>query len=78
MLQMICSCGTVLGNKQIIYEEEMKKACETIGLDYNTISHVDTNENYRKIRQDIVKKVCKRICCKQAILNYIDIVYLIK
>ena len=80
MLPIICSCGEILGNKQLIYETEMKNVCELIGLDYNAVSQgiIDTNDEYVKARQKIVKTLCRRPCCKQAIMNYIDLVIRIK
>ena len=80
MLYLVCTCGEILGNKQLVYEEYMKKVCEEIGIDFDMISQglSDKNEEFKKKRCDIVNKLCRRYCCKQYLINYIDIVYLIK
>lgn len=79
MLVMRCpTCGELLANKQLVYEEYMKNTCEKLGIDFNALSQgFDRNEKYRKVRQDIIKKLCRRICCKQNIMNYVDKVHLI-
>lgn len=80
MLQMICSCGEMLANKQVLYEEEMRNTCDAQGVDYNMISNgsADQNEKFRKIRQDIVNKLGRRWCCKTNIMNYVSKVHLMK
>lgn len=80
MLYLVCTCGEILGNKQLVYEEQMKKVCEKIGIDFDMVSQgiSDNNEEFIKNRCDIVNKLCRRICCKQQLINYVDLVYLIK
>jgi hypothetical protein len=81
MLEILChTCGELLGHKQLIYEAKMKSACESIGIDYDSISLgvIDDTEKFRKIRQDIVLELCDQICCKQALMNFIDLVHLVK
>lgn len=80
MLIMICSCGEILGNKQIPYEEGMQEICKSMGYDYNifSIGYIDKNEEFITARQELVKKLVRRPCCSQALMNYIDIVQLIK
>jgi len=80
MLQMICSCGEILGNKEILYEERMSNACNIIGMDFNALSlgDVDLNDEYKKLRQDVINDLCRRYCCKQNMMNYLDLVLMIK
>ena len=81
MLYMICcSCGELLGNKQLIYETSMKKVCESLNVDFEMVSQgfTDNNEEFKKQRCDIVNKLCRRYCCKQLMITYIDLVNLIK
>jgi hypothetical protein len=81
MIYMVCpECGDLLRNKQIIYEDEMEKVCDNLGVDYNMISQegFDRNEEYIKKRQEIVNKLCQNICCKMNMLTYVSLVRLIK
>ena len=58
----------------------MKKICEDLGVDFDMISQglTDKNDEFKKKRADIVKKLCRRYCCTQLLINYIDLVHLIK
>ena len=80
MLFLMCSCGEVLGNKQLVYETEMKKICDEMNIDFDMISKGlgDDESEFKRKRKYLVNKLCRRICCKQHLLNYIDIVKLIK
>lgn len=80
MLFLICPCGEILGNKQLVYEDRMKKVCDETGIDFDMVSQgfADKNEDFKKKRCDIVNSICRRICCKQLLINYIDLVHLIK
>jgi DNA-directed RNA polymerase subunit N (RpoN/RPB10) len=80
MLYMICSCGELLGNKELVYEEEMRNVCAELGIDSEMISRGMVNDNleYKQKLQNIVGKLCRRYCCKMAMMNYVDIVNIIK
>jgi hypothetical protein len=81
MIYMICpECGDLLRHKQIIYEDEMEKVCNEMGVDYNRVSQegIDRNEEYIKKRQDIVNNLASNICCKFNLITYISTVRLIK
>jgi len=80
MLYMKCSCGKLLGHLQLIYEEGMRKICEKFNMDYNAYSlgEIENNTEYRNERSKLLNSLCKRYCCKNALMNYIDIVNLIK
>lgn len=81
MLYMRCpGCGELLGNKQLVYETRMKEVCEGMGVDDDIISqgNMDKNEDYRKARQKIVNELCTRFCCKMRLMNYVDIVHIVK
>jgi len=81
MIYMICpECGDLLRHRQIIYEDEMEKVCNGMGLDYNMISqeNYERDEVYVKKRQDIVNKLCTNLCCKINLITYISLSRLIK
>lgn len=80
MLLPVCPCGEVLSNKQLIYEEKLKKVCDEIGIDFEMVSQgfADLNDDYKNKRSEIINGLCRRYCCKQLMLTYIDIVHHIK
>jgi DNA-directed RNA polymerase subunit N (RpoN/RPB10) len=69
-----------MGDKQILYEDAMKEMCDKVGIDYNLISQgvIEENEAYRTEKQKIVQHLCRRYCCRQALMNYIDVVKYVK
>jgi hypothetical protein len=81
MIYMICpECGDLLRHRQIIYEDEMQKVCDDLGVDYNMISQegFERNEQYIKKRQETVNKLCTNLCCKFNLITYVSTVRLIK
>jgi DNA-directed RNA polymerase subunit N (RpoN/RPB10) len=66
MLQMKCpTCGTLLGDIQLIHEEEIKK------IDESKISDDEKNSKKKKL---IDMYGIDRYCCRTRILGYCDIV----
>lgn len=80
MSHTVCSCGEILANKQLEYETRMKKICNDLGLDFDTVSQgfIDQNEEYKKKRSSVINDLCRRWCCKQQLATSVDIVQLIK
>jgi DNA-directed RNA polymerase subunit N (RpoN/RPB10) len=70
MLQMRCpTCGTLLGDIQLIHEEEIKK------IDSSKFTEVEKN----KKKEDLMNTYgLYRYCCKTRLLGYVDIVNIIK
>jgi DNA-directed RNA polymerase subunit N (RpoN/RPB10) len=69
MLQMRCpTCGTLLGDIQLKYEEDTKK------IDSSNLSVDDKNNEKAKILNTYG---LDRYCCKTRILGYVDIVNII-
>jgi len=69
-----------LGNKQIVFEQELKKICDDMEIDIDMVSRGlgDKEGEYKQRRQEIVNKLCRRICCKQQLITYVSLVSLIK
>ena len=68
MLYVTCpTCGTFLGNKTILFEDEKKKIC-------NNPSYNDEkkSEMISKLLNDLK---FKRYCCKMRMMTYKDVVY---
>jgi DNA-directed RNA polymerase subunit N (RpoN/RPB10) len=69
MLQMRCpTCGTLLGDIQLKYEEDTKK------IDSSNLSIEDKNNEKAKILNTYG---LDRYCCKSRILGYVDIINII-
>jgi hypothetical protein len=78
---MLCpTCGEHLGRIQVIYEEDMKKLAESFGVDDEAISKgiIDNDDKYKEGRKKIIKKLVDNPCCSSRLMNYIDIVKIIK
>ena len=81
MLYMICpTCGEHLGNKELSFIADMKQVCDEIGIDDDIISQStqDKNPDFIEKRKNIVNKYVSNPCCKMRLLNYRDLVQLIK
>lgn len=81
MLTMLCpTCGELLGNKELVYMAEMKEVCDSLGVDDDIISQgsVNKNKDYIQKRQEILNKLLRNPCCKMRMMNYIDVVQLVK
>jgi len=81
MLYMRCpTCGELLGNKELIYIERMKKICTELGVDDDIVSigQIDKDEKFIKKKQEIIKDLCENICCRPRLMTYIDLVQVIR
>jgi len=81
MLYIVCpTCCNLLGDKQLIYEAEMKKVCHEEGLDFNAVSKgLHQTEKYKEKRTNIVNKLIplKKSCCRTALITYVKVSTLI-
>jgi DNA-directed RNA polymerase subunit N (RpoN/RPB10) len=69
MLQMRCpTCGTLLGDIQLIHEEEVKK------IDSSKLTEDEKNKKKAEL---INTYGLDRYCCKTRLLGYVDIVNII-
>lgn len=77
---MVCMCGEVLGNKELEYEKGMKEICYEMNIDIDMISRglADKESEFKKKRSKLINGLCRRICCKQLMITYVDVVNLIK
>jgi DNA-directed RNA polymerase subunit N (RpoN/RPB10) len=70
MLPMKCpTCGTLLGDIQLIHEEEINKIDNN-----NKLSDEQKNERKKEL---INKYGLERYCCRTRIIGYVDIVNII-
>lgn len=80
MLYLVCTCGEILGNKEIVYEDGLKQICEDLSVDFDMISQGfgDKDNEFKERRCKLVNSLCRRICCKELLITYVDVVQLIK
>lgn len=69
MLYYRCpSCKTILGNKQIPYEEETEKICNS------NLTREQKGHAMKKLLDDME---LKRLCCRQRIMSYAKLVQIL-
>lgn len=82
MIYFTCMCGELLAGKQIVYEQEMKKICEEMQIDFDMISKgiIEKSDDYKQKQSDILfnKCKCKRNCCTTNLMNGVMLVQIIK
>ncbi len=81
MLYMVCpTCGELLGNKELVYINRMKEICTSMGIDDDIISQgkIIKTKEYIEGRQKILNELVKNPCCKMRMMNYLDVVTLVK
>jgi DNA-directed RNA polymerase subunit N (RpoN/RPB10) len=70
MLYATCpTCGTTLGNKQLVLEKEKNKICSNPEL--------SNDEKEAKIKNAINNLKVRRYCCKMRLISYLDTVQII-
>ncbi len=74
------TCGALLRNKQIVYEDKMDKICADLKIDYEMVSSgmLDKNTEFQKRREEVVNSLCEKICCKTYMITYVSIGKIIK
>ncbi len=80
MLYMVCpTCGELLGDKQLIYMTKLKELCDKHDINDELLSRgFDKTPAFVEERQALIKSLFKNICCKMRVLNYVELVKLIK
>lgn len=64
------TCGKILANLEIDYEEAKKKICDNISLN---------EEQKNAEKEKLVNSLgLERYCCKTRILKYLDVINIIK
>ena len=77
MLYMVCpNCGAYLANKQIPFDNDIKKLCHEFGIETDIISRgsVINNDEFNKKRERIINKYATRYCCKMHLSNYCKLI----
>ena len=81
MLYPICTtCGALLCNIQIPYEDGMKKICEKYNIDSELLSRgIIDNDGFNREKRELVDKLTSphRYCCKMRLINYTHVVEII-
>lgn len=81
MLYPVCpTCGSLLSNIQIPYQNDIRELCDKYNLDPETISKSATNnKQFNDERIAILNKYTDkdRICCRIRLSNFSDLVRII-
>ncbi len=81
MLYPVCpTCGSLLSNIQIPYQNDIRELCDKYNLDPETISKSATNnKQFNDERIAILNKYTDkdRICCRMRLSNFSDLVRII-
>jgi hypothetical protein len=79
---MLCNnCGLVINNRVIVYEREVKKLCEKLGVDDDVVSrgYLDKNDDYKRGCEEIIRRLCgDSMCCAIKLKTAVDVVEIVK
>ncbi len=80
MLYMICpTCGELLGDKQLIYNTKLKEICDQYNINDDLMARgFDKTPEFVEERKKLIQSLFKNICCKMRVINYVELVKLIK
>ena len=80
MLYMVCpTCGELLGDKQLLYNDGIKKICDKYNINDELLSHgFDKTPEFVEERSKLILNLFKNVCCKMRALNYLELVKIIK
>jgi len=80
MLYMVCpTCGELLGDKQLIYNQKLKEICDKFNINDDLLARgFDKTPEFVEERQNLIKSLFKNICCKMRVINYVELVKIIK
>lgn len=81
MLYPVCpTCGALLANIQIPYQQDIKKLCEEFNVDVDLMSHnLYRNEDFNKRKREILDKYTDpdNYCCRSRLPNFSDLVRIV-
>jgi DNA-directed RNA polymerase subunit N (RpoN/RPB10) len=81
MLYPICpTCGALLSNIQLLYQNDIKKLCEKYNVDLEMMSRgIVNDEKFNNEKKDILNKYTDpdRYCCRMRLSNFSDLVRII-
>jgi DNA-directed RNA polymerase subunit N (RpoN/RPB10) len=81
MLYPICpTCGTLLANIQVPYQEDLKKLCDDFNISHEAISQgtLIKNVEFANKKEALVNKYVDRMCCKMRLISFSDLVHIVK
>ncbi len=81
MLYPICpTCGALLANVQLPYQEGLKKLCDGYNVSHEAISQgtLTKNVEFAEKKEELVSKYVDRMCCKMRLISFSDLVRIVK
>lgn len=81
MIYIVCpTCGELLGNKEVLYFDGLKKLCEKYKIDDNVVSLGDANEDFMEEKRQLLAGLTNpdSICCRARLPNIKNLAKIIK
>jgi len=82
MLYPVCpTCGNILSNLQIPYQNDLRRLCEKYNIDIELMSRgIVNNDEFNKEKEKILDKYTykDKYCCKMRLTNFSDLVRLVE
>jgi hypothetical protein len=80
MYYIVCpTCKDLLASKYIPYTKELTELCKSKHIDPNYMSlHLKDDIDFRDKSANILKKYFRNMCCRQYVMNAIDVAELIQ
>lgn len=64
------TCGAILSDKQIYYEQELSKICD---------KHPEHSDEASKLKEKLLDEMClERYCCRMRMLTYVKVSSIVK
>jgi len=69
------SCGKVIGDKYLYFQEEVRNMKQKAGIDENKVEYL-TKTNTRKAPEGLVmdKLGLNKMCCRRHMLTHVDVI----
>lgn len=79
-LMPVCTCGDIMANIEVPYQNDIKELCQKYNIDKETMSRgVINNDEFNAEKKAILDKYTDpdNICTRMRLMNFCDIVEII-
>jgi DNA-directed RNA polymerase subunit N (RpoN/RPB10) len=82
MLYPVCpTCGALFSNIQLLYQNDIQELCDEFNVSPEILSRgLSRNEEFNRRKKEILDKytVPTNYCCRPRLMNFCDIVRIVK